>query len=430
MTNKISIIILTYNNLKYTKNCIDSIKKYTKDNTYEIIIIDNNSIDGTRDWLKKQKNIKIILNDDNKGFPIGCNQGIEIADKENDILLLNNDTIVTKNWLENLKICLYSDNKIGAVGSVCNQNENMQGVDFTYDNLETMQKLAEINNKLDSNKWEEKVFLIGFCLLIKREVIEKIKKLDVNYTPGYIEDNDLSLRIISLGYKLILCHDSFIHHYLGTSFRKDLDKFYPILNKNRQYFKRKWKFNTFCFDEIKNYSLPLIENPKKILEVNCGIGITLLNLKYKYKNLVIEGVQEDKNKYIICSKIFKTYHNLREIKNQKYDYILIGNYLEQVNEPSKFLEKIKKYMKDDGFIIGEIHNLNYITTLKELENGIWYEKHKNEKNNFTIQDVDKLLFQCNFKKDNSILWKYNNIDDSEINNDSKYFYYSFRYKKN
>lgn len=183
MTNKTSIIILTYNNLKYTKNCIDSIKKYTKDNTYEIIIIDNNSIDGTRDWLKKQKNIKIILNDDNKGFPIGCNQGIEIADKENDILLLNNDTIVTKNWLENLKICLYSDNKIGAVGSVCNQNENMQGVDFTYDNLETMQKLAEINNKLDSNKWEEKVFLIGFCLLIKREVIEKIKKLDVNYTP-------------------------------------------------------------------------------------------------------------------------------------------------------------------------------------------------------------------------------------------------------
>lgn len=290
MTNKTSIIILTYNNLKYTKNCIDSIKKYTKDNTYEIIIIDNNSIDGTRDWLKKQKNIKIILNDDNKGFPIGCNQGIEIADKENDILLLNNDTIVTKNWLENLKICLYSDNKIGAVGSVCNQNENMQGVDFTYDNLETMQKLAEINNKSDSNKWEEKVFLIGFCLLIKREVIEKIKKLDVNYTPGYIEDNDLSLRIISLGYKLILCHDSFIHHYLGTSFRKDLDKFYPILNKNRQYFERKWKFNTFCFDEIKNYSLPLIENPKKILEVNCGIGITLLNLKYKYKNLVIEGV--------------------------------------------------------------------------------------------------------------------------------------------
>lgn len=55
MINKTSIIILAYNNLKYTKNCIDSIKKYTKDNTYEIIIIDNNSIDGTRDWLKKQK---------------------------------------------------------------------------------------------------------------------------------------------------------------------------------------------------------------------------------------------------------------------------------------------------------------------------------------------------------------------------------------
>ncbi len=100
---KTSIVILTYNKLEYTKLCIDSIRKYTKSGTYEIVVVDNNSTDDTREWLKEQKDIKVILNDENLGFPGGCNVGINAAEKENDILLLNNDTIVTPRWLENLK---------------------------------------------------------------------------------------------------------------------------------------------------------------------------------------------------------------------------------------------------------------------------------------------------------------------------------------
>ena len=63
--------------------------------------------------------------------------------------------------------------------------------------------------------------------------MDQLNGLDEGYTPGYIEDNDLSLNIIKLGYRLMLCHDSFIHHYLGTSFRKDEDKFNKIILKNR-----------------------------------------------------------------------------------------------------------------------------------------------------------------------------------------------------
>ena len=214
--HKTSIIILTYNNLKYTKECLESIQKYTEDGSYELIIVDNHSTDQTVDWLKKQKDLKVIYNKENVGFPKGCNQGIAIADPYNDILLLNNDTIVTTNWLKNLQTCLYSDPTIGAVGPTCNQNENLQGAKFTYETFPEMQEKALRNNISDPNRWEEKVFLIGFCLLIKREVINKIKTLDEAYTPGYIEDNDLCLRILNENYRLMLCHDVFIHHYLGT----------------------------------------------------------------------------------------------------------------------------------------------------------------------------------------------------------------------
>ena len=102
-----SIIILSYNNLNYTKQCIESIRKYTSNENYEIIVIDNNSNEETTNWLKLQYDIKLQLNTTNNGFPGGCNDGIKFANPMNDILLLNNDIVVTKNWLTNLKIALY-----------------------------------------------------------------------------------------------------------------------------------------------------------------------------------------------------------------------------------------------------------------------------------------------------------------------------------
>ena len=149
---KTSIIILTYNHLEYTKRCIESIRKYTKKDTYEIIVVDNYSTDGTRKWLKEQKDIKVIYNLQNEGFPKGCNIGIMEKEKENDVLLLNNDTIVTTSWLENLQTCLYSKKEIGAVGAVCNQTENDQGVSFTYDDFDEMECLAKENNISNKEK--------------------------------------------------------------------------------------------------------------------------------------------------------------------------------------------------------------------------------------------------------------------------------------
>jgi len=131
---KTSIIILTYNNLIYNKICVDSIRKYTKENTYEIVVVDNNSTDGTREWLKEQTDIVTVLNDENVGFPKGCNIGIGVSQKENDILFLNNDTVVTPRWLDNLKACIYSDDKIGGVASITNSCSNYQSISVPYNN--------------------------------------------------------------------------------------------------------------------------------------------------------------------------------------------------------------------------------------------------------------------------------------------------------
>ena len=433
-----SIIIVTYNHLDYTKDCIESIKKYSQKGTYEIIVIDNSSTDGTKEWLKEQSNLKIILNDENLGFPKACNQGIAVAEKENDILLLNNDTIVTKNWLDNLKICLNSNPKIGAVGAVSNHNENDQGCDFSYDDFEQMQQLAEINNISDASRWEEKVFLIGFCLLIKRNVINEIKFLDENYTPGYIEDNALSLEIIKRGYHLVLCHDVFIHHYLGTEFRKDLDKFYKILNKNRNYFINCWGFNTFTFDDVKNASLKILQPPKKILEFNCGIGTTILKLKYKYKNSIVHGIEPDKAKKEIAKHFTTVYETLDQVKDYDYDCILIGDILEKVLNPKEFLNSLKKYLKDGGDVVGEISNIASIENIEKLLNDSWYFINNSRINHYTISDIKKLLEDTNYKLNFTFSW-YKNLNTTEktiieklnsiVPNNYETVYYSFRFTK-
>lgn len=99
-----SIVILSYNNRPLTQQCIESIRETTPEFAREIVIVDNNSQDDSVDYLRQQKDIVLIENDYNAGFPGGFNIGIEAAKPENDIFLLNNDTIMCFNTLYTLRM--------------------------------------------------------------------------------------------------------------------------------------------------------------------------------------------------------------------------------------------------------------------------------------------------------------------------------------
>ncbi len=125
-----SIVILTCNALKYTQECVASIEKFTPE-AHEIIFVDNNSIDGTVKWLnklaKENARYKLIQNSENMGFAKGCNQGIEVASGEY-ILLLNNDVVVTEEWLSGMLECLNSSPDIGIVGPMTNNISGLQQI--------------------------------------------------------------------------------------------------------------------------------------------------------------------------------------------------------------------------------------------------------------------------------------------------------------
>jgi len=414
VNKKTSIIILTYNNLIYNHICIDSIRKYTKENTYEIIVVDNNSTDGTREWLKEQKDIKAILNDENVGFPKGCNIGIVAADIENDILLLNNDTVVTPRWLDNLKACIYSDDKIGGVASITNNCSNYQSVIVPYIDVKDMIPFADANNISNPDKWEQKARLVAFCMLIKRDVLNKIGIMDERFSPGNFEDDDLCMRIIEAGYKMMLCNDSFIHHFGSSSFSKDYTEFNNVLSINRKKLEDKWGFNSNVGSMVKFDIIERVNEPKdkqlNILEFDCGLGATLLKLKYNYPNAKIYGIETDANVAKLGGKIlelvtddFEENYSMsfEEDKSNFFDYIILGNRLQQSKDPWTLLNEVKRFLKPGGYIIATIPNVMHHSVIKGLLSGSFmYNENSilSRSNNklFTLKDIHKIFDECGY----------------------------------
>jgi len=230
-----SIIIPTFNQLGYLRNCIESIHKYTPQ-SYELIIIDNGSTDGTAAYLKSLAGrIRYKIFKVNLGFSGGVNQGLMMA-KGKSILILNNDTIVTTNWLSNLLSCLYSSPSIGLVGPVTNYLSSDQKIEVHYKNMKEMQRFAENYNQINPVRWRKTNAIMGFCLLLTRDVLERVGYMDEGYVIGTCEDVDFYLRIQLLGLDLVIAEDTFIHHYGSVTMRSFLD----VSLLNNAFFREKW----------------------------------------------------------------------------------------------------------------------------------------------------------------------------------------------
>lgn len=404
-----SIIILTHNQLDYTKLCIDSIRQYTTAEHYEIIVIDNASTDTTVEWLGAQKDIKCIFNKENLGFPKGCNQGIEIA-TGTEILLLNNDTIVTTNWLTNLKMALYSDEKIGAVGPVTNNCSNYQAIAVPYKDVKELGEFATKYNAVSNpNKWENRLKLVGFCLLVKRTIVNLIGVLDERFTPGNFEDDDYSFRIIESGHELLLCNDTFIHHFGSVSFKEKPIEYNNLLQLNADKFQEKWGFNaqysTFCRHEIIQF-IDIKKDDLKILEVGCACGATLLKLKYLNRTTQIYGIELSKGSAAIAKQFANvTAQNIEnpvmDYEKGMFDYVIFADVLEHLYHPDRVLSNIKKYLKPDGYILASIPNVQHISVVKNLLQGNWtYENagilDRTHIRFFTFKEIEKLFRQGDY----------------------------------
>lgn len=381
--NKIAFIILSYNGLAMTRDCIDSIRQNCTDVDYEIVIVDNASTDGSVEWLQQQGDIKLLANQENAGFPKGCNQGIAMAEPESDIFLLNNDTLVPPRSVRLLQEALYSSERIAAVGPVSNRCTNNQEVCEESAGPENYMEIAAKYTE-GPCAWEQKTWLMGFAMLIKRSVLSWVGVLDEQFFPGNFEDNDIGWRIKKAGYDLLLCHNSFIFHYGSSSFGKNREKYINILIQNRLRFEKKWGTHPFHYSWLKPELVEMLQQDQKagkfcLLEAGCGTGSTLARIQYLYPEAQLYGTEQNPTAAELANTMFPVLTaDMEECKLPEdwpeFDYILIGGVLEFVQHPAEALRFLGTRLTERGKIIGSIHCPESTEDSKNRELRTWYPK--------------------------------------------------------
>lgn len=238
-----SIIIVTYNGLHdTTAPCLDSIFLNSGESDYEVIVVDNNSSDGTRDYLAdlsgREPRLKFIANNTNRGFAGGNNDGIR-ASSGRFLVLLNSDCLVTPGWIEGLIEPLSRALDIGMVGPVSNSVGNEQKI-FTSgrDPEEIIREgLAWVANSRGSLFVTD---LLGFfCVAMRRDVLDKVGMLDEDFGLGFYEDDDYCIRVKRAGYRLVCLEDVFVYHRGGGSFSKAGHDTRKLMKENRARLERK-----------------------------------------------------------------------------------------------------------------------------------------------------------------------------------------------
>ena len=233
---KCSIIIPVFNQVEYTRQCIEALYKNTPSSLFEIIVVDNNSTDGTKDYLSGiPEKVKVITNQENLGFAKACNQGAEHS-RGYYLVFLNNDTLPQPDWLREMVDSANSDADAGIVGTkLLYPDGTIQHAGIGFINGIPDHPFRDFpGDHPEANIPKELDMVTGACLLIKRDVFIECGGFDEQYKNG-VEDIDLCLKARMKGYKVIYNPKSTLYHYEGRTLGR-----FDHVKENLEIFFSRW----------------------------------------------------------------------------------------------------------------------------------------------------------------------------------------------
>jgi GT2 family glycosyltransferase/glycosyltransferase involved in cell wall biosynthesis len=244
----VSVVVLTYNNLEFSRNCLFSIEHYSDYPNLEVIVVDNASSDGSPEWLREWEREpsraghrrKLILNDANLGFAAGNNVGLREATGEY-LVMLNNDTYVTHGWVRSLCAHLRRDPTLGIVGPVTNNIGNEAKLDLAYDDIVQMHRVVGEYTRAHPGREIALRTAAFFCVALPRHVFERVGELDEAFGVGFFEDDDYCRRVELAGWRVACAEDVFVHHHLSASFdqlKAEAKK--KLFEANKAIYEAKW----------------------------------------------------------------------------------------------------------------------------------------------------------------------------------------------
>lgn len=385
----VSIMFVAYNNLeKYTKPSIEALLKYSSDVDYELILIDNGSTDGTLEYFQSLDVPKKRIFHVTKNY--GVLYGILASAHASYgrlfygkyMVSVPNDVIVTKNWLKNLVYCMESDERIGMAVPCSDNVSNLESVDLGFHNMEEMQEKAAEFNKSNPKLWAEKLRVIPSACIIRTALLD-IYWTDFAFVYQFADD-DMSFQYRRMGYKLMCCFDTFVHHAGSVSVKNTLE-FKAALDKGRAIFKEKyfgidtWADTVSIFPSVHTLVMHIKKSTSHLLAINVRCGTEILDIKNILHEIgimtlpVFDAYTEDPKywldlKTVVEGNVFAAPLScIREVCNpQRYDLIFMGEHLSVAKDWQKFILNAYALLAPQGTLIVHVRKYPKDQTFQQI----------------------------------------------------------------
>jgi GT2 family glycosyltransferase len=239
-----SVVVVTFNNLVYTRLCLESLLANTDGPGYEVLVVDNGSDDDTGRYLtelaRHHPHVRPVLLGRNLGFAAANNRGLSRA-RGDVLVLLNNDTVVPRGWLAGLSGHL-RDGSVGLVGPVTNRAGNEAEVAAPYGTYAGFARFARRRAGAHAGARFDVPTLTMFCLAMRRDAFARLGPLDERFGVGLFEDDDYSMRARAAGYRVACAEDVFVHHFGQASIGKlaRTGAYGELFHANRRKWEEKW----------------------------------------------------------------------------------------------------------------------------------------------------------------------------------------------
>lgn len=373
----LSIVVIAYNKLEYTKLCIENLIKYVPCQlNYELILVNHGSNDGTREYFEMISPTKQLDILKNGGGVLAISRIVE----GKYVLTISNDVVVTENSIENMIQCIESDEKIAWVVPSTSNVSNFQAIESDYTNWDEMYDFCKKNNVSNPYRWEQRAKLCNPIDLIRSKSLYSLEGIGYG---GYFHSKNIfsfpddkeALLLRRNGYKMVLAKDAYCYHFGSVTLKEEIVNCKDEnTNKNVFYEQGRAEFKEafgidpwgtgFCWDPQLFAYLPCNDTDHvDILGVNCGIGSNPLKIRESIKenvhnlDAVIYNVTdeqcyvEDLKGVSDIAQYVESIENLPEaLDNTDFKYIVLESNLEKYKEPTTIVEKLKQRLKKEGIL--------------------------------------------------------------------------------
>lgn len=363
---ELSITVLAYNKLEYTKQCIKTLLgNLPKGISYELILLNHGSTDGTKEFFESihpDKQLDIAVNGGGSGAVSRIFEG-------RYHLTISNDVLILENSIQNMYHCICSDRKIAWVVPATSNISNLQAPQVAFNAIEDVSAYAAKNNISNKYRWEQRVRLVNPLQIFRGTIYNELNWPYVFQGASSVAfpDDRLSLQLRRNGYKMCLAKDAFCYHYGSITLREG--------NSEQRYIEGRKKFEEafgvdpwstgFCYSGYLFSKLHCDKTESvKILGIDCGIGSNSLKIKEELKEKVHneqvylknlttkKNVLEDLKGISDEAEYISDYSKINEA--EEYDYIISEDYEPVYESIVDYIEHLKKYCKPFGKIIIDI----------------------------------------------------------------------------